>query len=325
MRKLQYVLYLFLISFLSWECERETPADQNVLVSTDWLEGQLNDPKIIVLHAGTLEGFDTLHIPGARLILPGDFVTSGQGLRNELPAIDTVVHLLRKAGVDQDSRIVLCYESERLISRTARVYLTLVHAGLAGQTHVLNGGMPAWFEEGRQGADLDPEYPEGNLEALAPVKVLIGASDLERHRWSPDMAVIDARSGEEYYGTPPTEQEAGEGGHVEGAYAMPYQNTLLEDKPYQFKSNAELEKLFRESGMDRGKTTVVYCGSGIRASVSFLTARHLGYPVLLYDGSFEEWDSLDLPLTGPVRRPAFMGMPGEVDLPGEEDLPDLTD
>lgn len=319
MRKLHHALYLVLISFLCWECERGMPMDQGVLVSTDWLQGQLNDPKIIVLHAGTREGFDTLHIPGARLILPGDFVASGQGLRNELPSIDTLLHLLKKVGVNQDSRMVICYESERLVSRTARVYLTLVHAGLAGQTYVLNGGMPAWFEEGRQTTDLDPEYPEGNLEALAPVKVLISASDLERERWSPDMAVIDTRSEEEYHGTPSTEEEAGEGGHVEGAYSMPYQTALLEDKTYQFKSNAELEKLFRESGMDRGKTTVVYCGSGIRASVSFLTARHLGYPVLLYDGSFEEWDSLDLPLTGAVPRPAFVGMPNEVDLPNETD------
>ena len=301
--KLHCILCLGLISFLTWECERGMPSGEEVLVSTDWLQGQLNDPRIIVLHAGTREGFDTLHIPGARLILPGDYVASGPDLRNELPSIDTVVNLLRKAGVNQDSRIVLCYESERLISRTARVYLTLVHCGLAGQSHVLSGGLPAWNAEGRQTTDLASDHPEGKLEAGAPVKVVISASDLERERWSPDMVVIDARSEEEYHGTPPTQEEAGEGGHVEGAYFLPYQAILMEDKAYQFKSNAELEKLFRESGMDREKTTVVYCGSGVRASVSFLAARHLGYPVLLYDGSYEEWDHLDLPLTGAIPRP----------------------
>ena len=319
MRKLHYMLYLVLIAFLSWECERGMPVDQGVLVSTEWLKGQLNDPLCIVLHAGTREGFDSLHIPGARLILPEDFVASGSGLRNELPAIDTVVDLLRKAGVNKDSRMVLCYESERLISRTSRVYLTLVHAGLAGQTHVLDGGLPARVEAGNETSDLPTDHPMGDLEALAPVPVLISASELERDRWSPDLVVIDARSQEEYHGTPVTGEEAAEGGHVEGAYSLPYQSILLEDKPYLFKNNAELEKLFRESGMDRDKTTVVYCGSGVRASVSYLTASHLGYPVLLYDGSFEEWDSLGLPMTGAVVPPASLDLPDEVDQPEENE------
>jgi thiosulfate/3-mercaptopyruvate sulfurtransferase len=310
---------------LTMECNRGLPEDRGILVSTDWLQSRLNDPQSIVLHAGTQEGYDSLHIPGARLIFPGDFVVTDSTLRNELPAMDSIVHLLRKAGVNKDSRIILCYESDRLLSRTARVYLTLVHAGLAGQTHVLNGGMPAWIEEGRETTDSVPIYAEGNLEALAPVEVVISASDLEKERWSPGLVVIDARTEEEYHGTPATEEEGAEGGHVEGAYALPYQATLVDGKPYLFKSDAELETLFRESGMDPDRTTVVYCGSGIRASVSYLTASHLGYPVLLYDGSYEEWDRLNLPLTGAVDPPVKMDLPAGEDQPVETDLPDEAD
>jgi len=297
------LLLMTALVFLTMECDKEMSADRGVLVSTEWLQEHLEDPQFVVLHAGTREGYDSLHIPGARLILPGDFVVSDGELRNELPAIDSVVNLLSKAGINQDSRIVLCYESERLLSRTARVYMTLVHAGLAGKTYVLNGGMPAWYDEGRETTDLDPGHPVGNLETLEPVKVLMSAADLERNRWAPDMVVIDARTPDEYHGTPATEEEDAEGGHVEGAYALPYQNILLEDKTYMFKSDAELEKLFLNSGMDRDKTTVVYCGSGIRASVSYLAASHLGYPVLLYDGSYEEWNMLDLPQIGAVDPP----------------------
>jgi len=297
MGKYLSLLVIITLVFLTMECDKGMPADGGVLVTTEWLQDHLSDPQFIVLHAGTQEGYDSLHIPGARLILPGDFVVSDGELRNELPAMDTVVNLLKNAGVNNDSRIVLCYESDRLVSRTARVYLTLVYAGLSEQTYVLNGGMPAWYEEGRETTDLDPGHSEGNLEALEPVKVLMSASDLERNRWAPHMVVIDARTPDEYHGTADADEEDAARGHVEGAYALPYQNTLLEDKPYLFKSDAELEELFQDSGMDRDKTTVVYCGSGIRASVSYLTASHLGYPVLLYDGSYEEWNRLDLPQT----------------------------
>jgi len=303
MGKLLSLLLFIALVFLTMGCDKGMPADRGVLVTTEWLQDHLSDPQCIVLHAGTREGYDSLHIPGARLIRPGDFVVSDGELRNEMPAIDSVVMLLKKAGVNKDSRIVLCYESDRLVSRTARVYLTLVHAGLSGQTYVLNGGMPAWREEGREATDLDPGHPEGNLEALEPVRVLMSASELEKNRWSPHMVVIDARTPEEYHGTAATEEENAARGHVEGAYALPYQNTLQEDTPYLFKSDAELEELFRDSGMDRDKTTVVYCGSGIRASVAYLSARHLGYPVLLYDGSYEEWNRLDLPQTEAVDPP----------------------
>ena len=61
---------------------------------------------------------------------------------------------------------------------------------------------------------------------------------------------------------------------------------------------------FEKVGMDPDKTTVYYCGSGIRASVSYLIARHLGFPALLYDGSYQEWEKLALPLTSPVIAPA---------------------
>jgi thiosulfate/3-mercaptopyruvate sulfurtransferase len=94
---------------------------------------------------------------------------------------------------------------------------------------------------------------------------------------------------------------------------LPYENSFTDEKPYLFKSDAELEKLFRDAGMDPGRTTVVYCGSGIRASVNYLTASHLGFPVLLYDGSYQEWDRLDLPLTGPV------GLPAERELPDDKE------
>ena len=303
MGKALSLLVLIVLASLTVECDNRTSELRDILVSTAWLQGQMNDPSIIVLHSGTEEGYDTLHIPGARLIIPRDFAVSNDSMTNELPAMDSIVHLLRKAGVNKDSRIVLCTESARLVSRTARVYLTLKHAGLAGQSYVLNGGMPAWLEEERETSARDTGISLGNLEAMSPVEVLMSTSDLERKRWSPEVVVIDARRDEEYHGTPATEEEEVDGGHIEGAYFIPYESILLEDTPYLYKSDAELEKLFKDSGMDRSRTTVVYCGSGIRASVSYLAASHLGYPVLLYDGSYQEWDRLDLPLTGPVDLP----------------------
>jgi len=303
MGKALSLLVLIVLASLTVECDKRTSELRGILVSTDWLQGQMKDPSIIVLHSGTEEGYDTLHIPGARLIIPRDFAVSNDSMTNELPAMDSVVNMLKRAGVNKDSRIVLCYEDAEIIRWTTRVFLTLEYAGLADHTYVLNGGLPAWLEEERETTALATDISLGNLEAMAPVEVIISTNDLERERWSPEVMVVDARSDEDYRGTTATEEEEAEGGHIEGAYSLPYQTKFLEENSYMFKSDTDLEQTFRDLELDRSKTTIVYCNSGIRASVNYLVARHLGYPVLLYDGSYQEWERLDMPMIGPVDLP----------------------
>ena len=303
--KLRYIFgSVFLALVLLAACSEQGENDMaGILVSTDWLQEHLNDADLVILHAGSAELYDSIHIPGARLIIPADFTETSEEMRNEIPPVDSLVALLRKQGIDNDSKIVLYAQSASLLARTARVFVTLDHLGLGDRLHVLNGGLPAWQEEGRTLTPEIPEFRQGNLKLSELNKVIMESAELEDQRWSKELVLIDSRSDEEYYGTPASKDSAAEGGHIEGAYFLPYQDLLVDDSPAMIKTDSELEDLFRKSGMDPEKRTVVYCGSGIRASVSYLAARHLGYPALLYDGSYEEWSALGLPLTGPVSMP----------------------
>ena len=274
-----------------------------VLVDIEWLQDHMNEPDIVLLHSGTAEGYDSVHIPGARLIVPASFSINTDNLHNEIPAEDTVVALLRNAGVNDDSRIVLCYENSRYLSRTAKVFVALDYIGLGSRTFVLNGGLPEWQEEGGETTDQPAEFKPGNLESVESQTVVITGSELEQQRWSQDVVVIDVRTDREYYGTPADRDHPAEGGHIEGARSLPYQVLLNDRKPYLFRTDEELTEIFRSTGMDPDKVAVFYCGSGGRASVSYLAAKHLHYSVLLYDGSYEEWTAQKLPLTGPVPIP----------------------
>ena len=294
-------MFVFIITGCSVVSQED---EQGVIVSGDWLSNRIEDPSLALLHVGSREVFDSVHIPGARHIDPYDFTLSTDSLSNELPPIDTIVALLRAAGVRNDSRIVLYYEDNRLISRTARVFLTLDYAGLGDRTSVLNGGLPGWTEEERETTHIPTDVMEGDLKPGDPNEVIIRAHKLDQQRWNPEYVIIDTRSTEEYYGEIDSTGIIATGGHVEGAQFLSYDSNLSESSPHMFKENEQLRLQLEKVGMDPDKTAVYYCGSGIRASVSYLVSRHLGYPALLYDGSFQEWEELGLPLTSPVIDPS---------------------
>jgi len=58
-----------------------------------------------------------------------------------------------------------------------------------------------------------------------------------------------------------------------------------------FRSQSELAALFAKAGVKPGDTVVTYCHIGQQGTGTLFAARLLGYPVKLYDGSFEDWSN----------------------------------
>ena len=55
------------------------------------------------------------------------------------------------------------------------------------------------------------------------------------------------------------------------------------------RSSAELLQVFTKAGVQPGDTIIGYRHIGQQATAMLFAARTLGHPVLLYDGSFEDW------------------------------------
>lgn len=299
--------YIFLLFILIAACSSpDNQTGDSLIVSAEWLQEHMNDQGLVILHAGTWEGYDSIHIEGAQFIDPYDFTIDANELGNELPELDSVMALLASAGVKNNSKIVLYYESEDLITRTARVFLTLDFAGWGDRTHVLNGGLPGWSEKGLASSSGSEGSQAQTMESIGGKEkvVSIVSHELNLLRWNPEYVIIDARSSDEYYGEIDSTEMKGARGHVEGANYLDYHHLLSDEETHMIRSDEELQKEFEKAGMDYKKTAVFYCGSGVRASLNYLVALHLGYSALLYDGSIEEWELLELPQTSPVMDPS---------------------
>ena len=282
-------------------------ARQQLVVSTAWLSDHLKDPNLVVLHTGTRAEYDAAHIPGARFLTLGEIAVTDSstpaGLTLQMPDANDLRARLEKIGISDDSRIIVSYARDRIAMAT-RVLYTLDYAGLGDRVSLLDGGMEAWAREKRT---VTTEVPEVRPGKLAPLQVqalsVVDADFVKGKIGTPGFVVIDARTPNFYSGaqTGGSAERPHRTGHVAGAANVPYTDTLAADQT--LKPAADLSAMFAAAGAKPGDTVIGYCHIGQQATAMLFAARTLGFKVLLYDGSFEDWSrKADLPVNNPSKK-----------------------
>jgi thiosulfate/3-mercaptopyruvate sulfurtransferase len=101
--------------------------------------------------------------------------------------------------------------------------------------------------------------------------------------------VLDARLPERYRGeTEPIDTRAG---HIPGAKNAPYTLNLTKDAAPVMRPAAELRAHYASLGVSEDRDPIVYCGSGINATLDLLALEVAGFKGRLYGGSWSEWSS----------------------------------
>jgi thiosulfate/3-mercaptopyruvate sulfurtransferase len=122
---------------------------------------------------------------------------------------------------------------------------------------------------------------------------VVSADWIKERLSSPRMTLLDARPDAEFTGADGGMNGAHVKGHLPEARQLVW-NTLL-DSTGAFLPDAELKKKFDAIGANAQTPLVSYCMVGMRASVTYFVARHLGYDARLYDGSIVDWTRRKLP------------------------------
>jgi len=267
--------------------EYQTPPlrlNDSLLVSPEWLAGRLDDASIVVLHADAdREAYDQGHIPGARFIAYDLVAPDRDGLEDELPDARRLTELFAALGVGDDSRVIIYGP----MVAASRVFFTLDYLGHGGRAALLDGGLASWRAAGYPTSTQPAEAAPARLSGALRPERLASAAWMRSRLDDARLAVLDARTAEEYRGE---RQSTGvpRAGHIPGAARVTWTDLMVDGR---LKTPDALRRLFSEAGADPGDEVVTYCRVGARASVLFFVARYLGFTTRLYDGSMSEWSS----------------------------------
>lgn len=274
-----------------------------LIVKTEFLDQHLNDPHLVILHYGKPEDFRKEHIPGARLVSLKELVVEKEnGLKHELPDKSVIESVFKSWGISKDSRIVICYAEKNLLPMAARLYFTMDYAGLGKQTSILDGGLKKWKEEGRQLTSQVTELPVGNFKIKKCEPIVVNMNWVRKKINKKSTRMVDARP-EDLYAGSIEDNNSPRRGHIESAVNIPFTSLINDSTLNTFRSAEELKILFEKNNIIQGAKVVTYCGTGIWASPVYFIAKLLGYRVLFYDGSFQEWgNNKALPVTQPERQ-----------------------
>ena len=278
-------------SVLDLMASKQAPRDK-MIVNVDWLKKHIDDRDVVLFEVGEKPRYEKEHIPGARYIAMQDLAAPRNpepGHDLDLPTPEAARAKLESFGVTDRSTIVVYYGND-WVSPSTRVIFTLDWLGLGDRTVLLDGGLNAWKKAGGQVTAELPTIQPGKLSAKPTKNIVVDAAFVTANKGKPGFALIDARSPNMYDGTSPSMKKSG---HIPGAKNLPFDQVT--DDSYNFKSADTLAQWFASAGVKKGDTIIGYCHLGQQATAMLFAARTLGYNVVLYDGSFHDWEHRDLP------------------------------
>ena len=289
MKFLKFTLVLILALISSISQAQKTDYGQ-IFVSQDWMQQHIDDENLVLLHVANPNTYKEGHIKGALSIVPPQYTVVRGEIYWELPEAQAMADTLQQFGVNDESTIVLDYGGTDHAA-TFRLFFTLDYFGISNRVKILDGGLKGWrYKElplstdmvQRVASDKAPKLKEGKKKFADKEYVL-------KAQKKGNIQLIDARRDTYFSGTEKGDYKRG--GHIATAQNICWLD--LVDENMFIKDRASLSAYYQGIGLEPKTQVVSYCHVGLRASVIYTIAKYLGYDAKLYDGSFNEWDTLD--------------------------------
>jgi len=277
-----------------------TTADQDALVSTEWLAAHLSDPDIRILdctwhHVSTnLDGrtqYRGRHLPGSVHFDIDAVADPTSTLPHMLPSEADFAKKVGLLGVGDGDRVVV-YDRLYGGSAAARVWWMFRIFGY-DKVAMLDGGFGKWVKE-KLPTEMSPVRPEPKTFTATFNPALVrNLAQMKENLTSGAEQVIDARGPAKFDGTQADVFPFKKLGHMPNAINVPWAD-LVDEETGAFLPPDVLAARFTKAGVDLAKPIVTTCASGITSchvTLGLFVAGHKTAAV--YDGSWAEWELAD--------------------------------
>ena len=266
------------------------------LVSTDWLNENLNKVKIIDASwhldkkRNAIEEYNENHIENAIFFDLDRNSNQKKDLPHGhfLPSKNDHEKSISEMGITNTDRIII-YCNSNLIS-SCRAWFQFIYFGHNPKlVSVLNGGMKKWKLENRKITNAKTKIIPSNYKAKENKNMIKVKSQIDDNIKRKEFTILDARSKNRFLGLEPEPRPGIKSGSIEGSKSMPL-GEIVNPNDNTFLDKEKLRDLFNSSMVNSNKI-VMSCGSSVSAASLALAYSliNVDYIPKIYIGSWTEY------------------------------------
>ena len=274
------------------------------LVSTDWLDRNLNKVKIFDASwhmpnskRNAKKEYEEKHIKGAIFWDVDEHSDKDSPYPHMMSNSDYWTRMLWSFAIKNEDHVVVYDHSDTYSS--CRLWFALKYFGHK-KVSVLDGGMKKWLAENRltdnkinkdlgKFSNIDKLNTENKYKVKEKTDLIKNKKQIDENLKKNQFQTVDARSRERFEGKIDEPRSGLRRGCIVGSKNLPFKDCINSDNN-TFKSKEELSKIFIENNIDISKPIVFTCGSGMTACVLGMAYSIIsGKSAVVYDGSWSEY------------------------------------
>lgn len=273
--------------------------DSSLLVETDWLESNLENPNIRIFdctvwlnpHPNKIytivsgkKDYNEGHIPNSDFLDLEDISLKNTPYPFMMSDNKTFDKIMSLKGIGPDTHVILY--SRVNIQWATRVWWMLKSMGF-NNASILNGGFDRWKQENKKISTDSVTYPKNNFISIPQNGLFCTKEEVINSLTNNNISIINALRSTLHDGS--EKVDYGRLGHIKNSINIPSLE-MVDPDTNLYKSLEDLKIIFKNYNVLSKEKVIAYCGGGIAATNIAFVLTALGFNnITVYDASLSEW------------------------------------